>query len=56
MVRFNDCCLFLETTMSLLVNANIQTERKFIIENEKLKTSEERIDILLKPFLGVLSW
>ena len=52
MVSFNNCCLFVETTISLLVNAAIQTERKITMENT-LKTSEERIDFYLKPLLAL---
>ena len=32
MVSFNNCCLFVETTISLLVNAAIKTERKITME------------------------
>lgn len=52
MVSFNNCCLFVETTISLLVNAAIKTERKITMENT-LKTSEERIDFYLKPLLAL---
>ena len=51
MVSFNNCCLFVETTISLLVNAAIKTERKITMENNTLKTSEERI--LLSHFSRV---
>lgn len=53
MVSFNNCCLFVETTISLLVNAAIKTERKITMENNTLKTSEERIDFYLKPLLAL---